>query len=299
VALVALRLGVGWHYFQEGASKLRDGKFNSAGFLSAAKGPLAPMYQNMIWDADGYFRLNRDATLEAWKSFADKAAAHYGFDDSQVKQADRKFREFEKQFKYFLGANAEDIREYYLGLERRDRYRGMTPPDGEQAKSADGAWTEVPSLHGQLEKLEGELKKKRDGWLRTIDGMWADYEREINAIATEDQARAGYYPLQRVGRRAIDSESVNRFIPWFDAIVGGLLIVGLFTRVAALAGAAFLLSVVLSQWPTAPGANATYYQTIEMLSLLVLAATGAGRFAGLDFFIHAAKMKCCPPKQES
>jgi uncharacterized membrane protein YphA (DoxX/SURF4 family) len=300
VALVALRLGIGWHFFQEGASKLRDGNFNSAGFLGSAKGPLAPLYHSAIWDADGYYRLDSASTLDAWKAFADNAGVHYGFDDSQVKKADQKYREFEKQFKYFLAANAEDIREYFLGLERRDRYRGNPhQTEGKETPFTDRAWTEVPSLRGQLGKLEDDLKKKRDGWLRTIDGMWADYEREINAIATSDQASAGYLKLPRVGRFFGDSETVNKIIPWFDFTIGVLLILGLFTRFAAVVGAGFLLTVVLSQWPYAPGANATYYQTIEMLGLLVLAGTGAGRFAGLDFFIHAAKMKCCPPKQES
>ncbi len=38
IALVLLRLGVGWHFFMEGAVKVRDGKFSSAGFLVELKG---------------------------------------------------------------------------------------------------------------------------------------------------------------------------------------------------------------------------------------------------------------------
>ncbi|HVK95861.1 MAG TPA: hypothetical protein VM571_14165, partial [Noviherbaspirillum sp.] len=50
VALVLLRLAVGWHFFKEGSQKLNDGKFSSTGFLSAAKGPFAPYYKGMIYD---------------------------------------------------------------------------------------------------------------------------------------------------------------------------------------------------------------------------------------------------------
>jgi uncharacterized membrane protein YphA (DoxX/SURF4 family) len=64
------------------------------------------------------------------------------------------------------------------------------------------------------------------------------------------------------------------------------LLLGLFTPVAALVAAGFLGSVFLSQYPPASGPSSSYYQLIEGLACLVLASTGAGRFAGLDYFIH-------------
>ena len=67
--------------------------------------------------------------------------------------------------------------------------------------------------------------------------------------------------------------------------IGLLLLVGLFTRLACVAGAAFLLSVVMMQpfWvsETAP----TFNQYVEMFALLTLATTRVGRWAGLDFFL--------------
>ncbi len=88
-------------------------------------------------------------------------------------------------------------------------------------------------------------------------------------------------------------------MPWFDTIVGALLIVGLFTRLAALAGAGFLFSIILTQWPGAPGALPTYYQTIEMLGMLVLAATAAGQFAGLDYVLYSYWSRFTQSKQET
>jgi uncharacterized membrane protein YphA (DoxX/SURF4 family) len=68
--------------------------------------------------------------------------------------------------------------------------------------------------------------------------------------------------------------------------VGVLLLLGLFTRLACLAGALFLASVVMMQpfWvsDTAP----TFNQQVEMFALLTLATTPVGRWAGLDFFVH-------------
>jgi len=70
-----------------------------------------------------------------------------------------------------------------------------------------------------------------------------------------------------------------------------------FTRVAAIAGAVFLASVCAAQWPGYSGAIPIYYQAVEMLALLVLAAVGAGRFLGIDYFFGGLKALCCPPKK--
>ena len=77
---------------------------------------------------------------------------------------------------------------------------------------------------------------------------------------------------------------INKVIPWFDTIIGALLILGLFTRFASLAGGLFLLSVIISQPPWIPGTQPTAYQAIEMFAMLAIFATCAGRYGGLDFF---------------
>jgi uncharacterized membrane protein YphA (DoxX/SURF4 family) len=48
--LVLLRVAIGWHFFQEGATKVRDGNFSSTPFLAAAKGPFAKEFHAMIPD---------------------------------------------------------------------------------------------------------------------------------------------------------------------------------------------------------------------------------------------------------
>ena len=88
---------------------------------------------------------------------------------------------------------------------------------------------------------------------------------------------------------------INRTVTWFTLIVGGLLIVGLFSRLAAFAGALFLLSVMASQPPWVDGARLDYfpYQLVELFALLALAVIPAGRWAGLDFFTHWLCFQCC------
>jgi uncharacterized membrane protein YphA (DoxX/SURF4 family) len=319
VALVLLRLACGWHFFKEGTDKLQDKKFSSVGFFSAAKGPLAPAFHNLVWDADGYHRIDierdeqgnivRDAknyplvggyTLPEWQAFRDTAAEQYGFDDKQVKQAGAIYNRYERILVEYLRTIANgDAVEYFGKLERRDRYRGNPQANDPKKDETTGAWTEVPSLRGQLASLEADIKKQRGPWLQTIDALWANYEREINDLADADQASRGPVRLMRPARTFTDNITIDRFVPYFDLTIGILLILGLFTRVAAAAGAAFLGMIVVTQWPFAYDVQPTHYQTVELCAMLVLAGTAAGRFAGLDWFLHAACLKCCPPKQES
>ena len=82
---------------------------------------------------------------------------------------------------------------------------------------------------------------------------------------------------------------------------------GLFTRLSALGGAAFMLFIVLSH-PSYPGvyppdvpqlghALLVNKDFIEMISLLVIASTSLGRWTGMDFFLHNWFIKplgrCC------
>jgi uncharacterized membrane protein YphA (DoxX/SURF4 family) len=286
ILLVALRLGIGWHFFQEGADKLRSGKFSSVGFLSSAKGPLAPFFRSLIWDADGLARLDKEQTLEAWAHFRQRLTDHYGFDESQDKRAGAVLANRSSQLEWFFHTNADEIKEYLLGLERRDRNR------------RDAARREVASLRGQAAQLEMELTKKRGPWLANLDKLWGGLEADLNGIASAEQSRRGWFSLAKPARGAIDSLRIDAVIPYFDLLIGIGLILGLFTRIASVAGAGFLASVIATQWPGAEGSLPVYYQTVEMLSLLVLAAVGAGRFAGLDFFLGCLRQCCCPPKQE-
>jgi uncharacterized membrane protein YphA (DoxX/SURF4 family) len=156
----------------------------------------------------------------------------------------------------------------------------------------------VASLRGQIEQVEQELSKQLGPWLVTIDATWKGLESDLNGLATKEQAARGRLPLAKPGRRPLDTVSIDQIIPYFDIAVGALLILGLMTRISALAGAGFLATIVATQFPGTPGAQPTHYQIIEMVGLLVLATVGAGRFAGLDYFCNYLRVRCCSPKTE-
>lgn len=192
-----------------------------------------------------------------------------------------------RQLARLLSDNREDLAEYRLGLKRLE----------EQVSEAGLQGT--PSLRAQNETLDGELKKQRGPWLAQIDKMWTGLERDLNGLATESQRSRGYLKLTWPDRKLGDARFVDEVLPYFLTTVGVCLIVGLFTRLAATGAACFLGMVVIGQWPGAAGAAPTYYQWVELLALLVLATTAAGRFAGLDYLLYGIRMWCCPPKRRT
>ena len=312
LAILALRLAIGWHFYREGADKLISGNFSSAGFMKIAKGPLTPVFHWFVWDLDGRVRLDGKGTLDAWNQYREQLAGHYGFDQRQATKAKslQAFRERQLLLmlydneddidRYFNGSKydgdmdklfndlryKEDIAEYFQGLDRRDKYQ------------RDPSRMEVSSLRGQVETIEKELNRDLNGWLSKVDAMWKGLENDLNALATPEQASRGHLALGKPGRKLMDTLFIDQIIPTFDLLVGILLILGLFTRITSLAAAGFLAMIVATQWPGAPGAVPAHYQTIEMFGCLVLAAVGAGQFAGLDFLVKCLLRRCCPPKPE-
>jgi len=85
--------------------------------------------------------------------------------------------------------------------------------------------------------------------------------------------------------------NANLITMWGLTLVGALLILGLFTRLASLAGIAFVLMFYLAAPPWigyfyAIPAEGSYLivnkNLIEVAALVVIMLTGSGRFAGVD-----------------
>ena len=140
---------------------------------------------------------------------------------------------------------------------------------------------EVESLSGQVQKIGYERRSESAQWFAEIESVWDDVETRVSELSSRDNLRLER-PFQL---RWSPQWMIDRALPWFDLVVGGLLIVGLFSRLAALAGIGLLLGVVATQPFWIPGTENTFYQWVEIGALLVLFATAAGRFGGLDYFL--------------
>lgn len=272
LAIVVLRVTIGWHFYMEGVAKVRGNDFSSVGFLNGAQGPLADKYQQLIWDHDGRLRLNQEQLNELFSQAADQSAAHFGLTDDQRKNLERVKSQYIDKLNEVYAESDEEIFKYARSVERMATM--------ENSKM----WNEVSSLRGQKEKIASDRMAGVRSALASIDAIWRQYEGRLNSIATATQQQnAGYFYFSRPGEGLLSTSVVDKIIPIFDMSVGILLIIGLLTPLAAWAGAIFLISVILSQMPGFPGTQPTYFQAVECIALIVLATSDAGRFAGLDF----------------
>ncbi len=343
VALMLLRVVVGFHFFTEGTAKLRSGKFTAEYFLRSAKGPMAPWFQSILSDEDGRMRLclveqpeqtgflrfeiDPEFTFALWDDFVDQAVSYYQLGSQEIEaslieqraELARQIKEaraakdksvdtasLEKQ-RAQLGLDIKQIRtqievaEQILEAHQEEladwlnqNRVAITAHFGTQDRLAgfdkDGASKRVvarnvDSLREQVDKIRSDRQKELGQWNSSVEAIWDSFEGQINDLAVTSQADMQPISLHRpFDQKDSKIKVVDRFIPWFDTIVGALLILGLFTRFASVAAAGFLISVIATQPPWVPDAIPTIYQTIELFAILVIFATSAGRMGGLDFF---------------
>ena len=187
-------------------------------------------------------------------------------------------KDHEQQLIEWLSVNEVELISHF---STADRLYGFER-DGE---NRDQVAIYVDSLRGQVDSIRTDRYKKLGEWTNEVTGIWDSLEAQVNALAVDKQAERPKMVMHRHFDQAFSfSKWIDVIIPWFDTIVGVLLIIGLFSRFASLAAALFLVSVILTQPPWIPGTEPTYNYVIELMALLVIFATCAGRFGGLDYF---------------
>ena len=272
LALIALRLGIGWHFVDEGAGKLVSGSFSSAGFFWQAKGPLAKQFKSLLPDMEAHQWLDREATEKRWHAYREEIASHFGFEEAQEKQADEILNQPLKLLSRHFVDDEMEITRYLKSREAIEVAR------------ADPIIVAIPSLEEHIQRNESEIRQLPGDLVAPVKDYWRSLETQLNQIRGAERSRQEDFPiLTKVSW--VNVETIDQVVPWFTLTVGVLLLTGLFTRLAALAGGAFLIMVMATQPPWIPGTIPIHSQLIEAFGLMVLAGTGSGRFAGLDFFL--------------
>jgi hypothetical protein len=150
VALVALRLGIGWHFFKEGLSHRYDQNWSSEGFLKQAKGPLADKYQSVLprfhdWDRLIMSQLVDNGPVaedveEPAAAPKDKAADKNAKSDKPAKptvysewldQVKKDWKTEQDSFAVFYGLSEHDA-----GHARRRRHSLYQSPGGRRAEES-------------------------------------------------------------------------------------------------------------------------------------------------------------------
>jgi uncharacterized membrane protein YphA (DoxX/SURF4 family) len=306
LSLVLLRLVIGWHFFREGTEKVEFDRhdrqfhlaFTAEGFLSGAKGPLADWYQAQAPDGHGWRRLLTTPRQYAsptkedsahhdwakriegdWRDMLAKAKSLPGVTDDQQEQADAALDARLEQLHEYLAAEADAIAEYRHELWRLTNWRDA--PEAGQ----------VPFVDERISTKAAETSGQPVRWVREVGELGAQFRAELRRIVStgkEDQAlfaAAAQRALTDPRERRL--EMLNIVVTVLTISVGVSLLLGLFTRLASVVGALFLLSVIAAQPPWLYDAAETMPQVIEFVALLVVAGSGAGRWLGLDIFIYA------------
>jgi len=326
IAIVLLRLAVGWHFFYEGVWKTNpDNKFSAIPFLGMAKGPAAEMFYAMLPDIDGATRLRIEektisepkgrkvksfVTFEsAWEDFLKKFEARYKLDDDQMKKAGALLKRYQESNYDYAAEVGKEIEAYVGSYQRYKKSLVEQPNDAQYQKKRD--WD-------QMLKLRGEVTQ----WTGYLSGLGDDFQSQLWNILEPEQQDLGQLPKIVYGNNKIvltePSLGINSWVDflnfsvtWGLTAIGFCLLLGFCSRLAALGGAAFLVSVLLTQppWPSiyppvspeVGHAMIVDKNFVEMIACLVIASLPAGRWGGLDFFLYhclggkwlASKFCCC------
>jgi len=347
LAVLFLRLCIGWHFFSEGTKKLSynvdEGKwhvtFSAEGFLKQATGPLAGLYKSQLpkvhdWHKflvvakelkpltkeqhyqredwiQAYNRIKpgRPHKVELFPDFlpyhgwgkrieADRRAMLKKFTDIQALTEEQRaaaakvFQSRLQQVSDYLAGEWDAIEQYQHELWRLQQMR-----NGAEAE-------EVPFEKARVQEKSLETTRQPLGWVVTVRGFDKAFADDLRNLITDQQREANPGLMNQVDRVLTDPQ--QRRLGWLNLGVtcliigvGVCLLLGLFTRVAAVGGALFLLSVMLTQLPWVEGAKTMffYYQLVEFAALMTLAAGVAKCVPSLDYVIGGLCHKCCGTKK--
>ncbi len=295
LALVLLRVALGWHFLVEGLAKIdsyREGTkpFSAAGFVSNASGPLRPLFRAQLDDPDGLKRLEPATASAEWQETIDDLDRRYGLTETQKMSAQAKIRQLEiEKDRYFSDPDTQaKITKYRADLERTD--------EDEQNKLAyerERAKTRRRDLQATRDELIGPV----DSWDQALRDQ---VTKELTADQIEQGKQTGRlghalglpFALTWPSHR---EQQMSLVVMIGLTLIGGLLLIGLFSRMSALGAAVFLALVYLINPPPPLGAGnpadpGHYWyvnkELVECCAALVLATIPTGRWLGLDALIR-------------
>jgi len=250
-----------------------------------AKGtPTAVEFPEFVPFAAWYATIDADRR-KLQKSFTDVD----GLTEEQRAQAADVFERRNLQLADYLAGESVDMQNYQHDLWRLSK---MTAAPGS---------SEVPFKEKRLATKTAETNSAPRKWVASVKKFDEQFTTELRSLLSDEQFGS---PVEIAADAALTSTKaktmrlMNLAVTSVTIGVGLCLLVGLFTRLASVVGALFLLSIMATQPPWVPGADTQYfyYQLVEFAAFVFLAAVAAGRVAGLDYIIHGVWAKCCGKK---
>jgi uncharacterized membrane protein YphA (DoxX/SURF4 family) len=316
--IVLLRVAIGWHFLYEGCEKI-DGTwtgkepFSAEIYLRNATGPLGSYFRGMLPDVNSLATLDPVRLKERWKNDVSWLTSHYGFTADQQSQAQKSLDKSLLWATYWFDdpENVEKMNKYdhdlgsVLAIERDANALSFQKERAWEARR--GVESDRRSLIAPLVAHEKELRE------------------EIAKIATPDQVKSAGATREAMGslleKAGMDSAAnamgssasgsvspgrwtsldvLNALTMYGLVAIGGCLILGLLTPVAALSAAGFLAMIYFSMppWPGLPAnpkAEGHYLivskNLIELIACLVIATTPSGHWIGFDALLFGARRR--------
>ncbi|MBP3693440.1 MAG: DoxX family protein [Thermoguttaceae bacterium] len=351
IALVALRLCIGWHFFYEGCWKVDNAdKFSALPFLTMAKGPFAPIFYAMSPDLDGVERLKtadkevkyfvaakaqvdvkpaaegqapaliapvpayeeneegktepKTETIKVYPAYFDEAEKIYQYAKETYQPKDDQLRALEFAWAKYVADVRDDVKDNaekvaaYLGALERFKAAKEGPNNGPEQKKRQWA---------DMMKLRGEAKSLLAAQEAAVTTLMAELQNVLGPVAENGAKQTVALPafvvatdqlpfglnLPFVGRSW--TNFLDFAVTWALTLIGLCLILGFCTRLAAIGGGCFLISVLMTQppWPTIfPAVHPEVGHAlivdknfVEMVAIFMLATLPVGRWGGLDYFV--------------
>ncbi len=256
--------------------------FSAEGYLKNATGPLAPYFRGLIPDVNGLNRLYPDRLKTVWSGEVRRIEAHFGFDNDQRAKAEAEL------------AHSKDIADAWFSDRDKAEKRAKYLHDLGEVIKIERSRNALSYERERAAASRKELETDRADLVKELDAQGSALREAASKLATDKQvAAAGPYAPPRTSL-----EIMNQFISVSVLLIGLCLMIGLFTRLAALGGAAFLLQVYLSMppWPglpTSPRAEGHYLivdkNFVEMMACLAFVSLPTGHWVGLDALIFGKR----------
>jgi uncharacterized membrane protein YphA (DoxX/SURF4 family) len=315
--LVLLRLAIGWHFLIEGLDKIQNETWSSEAYLRESVGPLAPAFRNLAGDrlvdklSVGEDRSFPAALAVDWDVYFQRYKEHYSLDDKQIELAEIAFKQQKQKAVEYLAKTKRPIAmpspqppsvpvemtvpERIAELKKREeRVRQIEEQELPAASEREQAETfaKLRAAKGSAAAARASLRADLAAVNQALAGALTHGAVLTSEQVTLDPIQPSYFVpgLDNIGDWSLLDWS-DFLVKWGLVVVGGLLLLGLLTRTACVAGALYLLLFFLAMpplpgYPESPRAEGHYLfinkNIIEMLALLALATTRSGRWAGLD-----------------
>ena len=279
-------VGFDWIYLRDEVLRLQAPPagevFTALPFIQASAGPFRGLFRAAVPDIDGLARLSAASVRSALDTRRVEVLEHFA-----------KFgRPFDEEQKARLAKACEDLEAAVVATLNDESFRArLADYRALQARvNGDPSSVTAPFSRERLAEDRRKLDVIAGELLAFVNDPVEELAVQAQQIATATQLAAGPFAAP-----PSSSAWIDRFIKVGLTAMGVCLLLGLFTPVAALAAAVQLLVFYLASppWPGLPAATmGGHYlyvdrNLIEMLAALAIAATGSGRFAGLDAYLPA------------